>query len=83
MVEDDDRNLGEAQLPRRRQTGVAGDDDIVGANQNGICPPKFPHAGGDLRDLLVGVRPGVTNIGQKLIDWPNLHLEITNAEAHT
>jgi hypothetical protein len=52
---------------------VAGDDPAVGVHEDRIREPELADARGDLRDLLLGVRPGVpgarNKAGNGLIAW--------------
>jgi hypothetical protein len=55
---------------------VAGDDHEIWADEYGICPAEFSDAGGDLRDLLVSVRPRISYTRDELVDWNQTNLQI-------
>jgi hypothetical protein len=71
VVEDDDGNLLE-ELSRREEATVACDDAGLGINQYRVIETEFGDAGGDLRDLGVRVRPGISGIRDELLDQPVL-----------
>ena len=66
VVEDDRRDLRHPEPLRRQEPAVSGDDDAVAADQDRVGEPELGDRGGDLRDLLVGVGPGVPLVGAEL-----------------
>jgi hypothetical protein len=72
MVQHDDRNLGEAQLPRGKQTSVASYDARLRVHEDGIVKSELRDACGDLGDLSLGVRPRISGPWNQLIDQPHL-----------
>ncbi len=53
---------------------MTGDDDAVATSQDRIGEPELHDAGRDLRDLFVGMRPGVGGVGGEPLDRPVLDL---------
>src|ERR1035437_1187558 len=74
MIENDDRDFGESQLPRGKKTTVARDEASLRIHQNRIVKAELSDAGGDLGDLGVGVGPGVSGPGDQLVDQPHLNV---------
>ena len=64
------------EFPGGQQARVAGDDHAVRADENRIRPPELGDAGGDLRDLLVRMRPRVPGVGNEAVDLTAFHDEI-------
>ena len=46
---------------------MAGNDDIVRADQDRVHKPEFGDGAGDLSDLVVCMRAGISGIGDQLI----------------
>lgn len=59
-VERNDGNFRQCQLAGSRQPAVTRDDGALLADQNRICEPERPDAAGDLSDLRVAMRTGIT-----------------------
>ena len=55
----DDRHRRHAELPRRQQPPVPGDDAVVAVDQDRVGPAELADRGGDLRHLRVRVRARV------------------------
>ena len=72
MIEDDYGYFLEPEFPGCEQTAMAGDDACVGIHQDGIVEAELRYAGGDLRNLCLGVRPGVPGERDKLVEHPML-----------
>ena len=51
---------------------MASDDVGLGINQDWVIGTEFGDAGSDLRDLGVGVGPGIPGVGYELLDQPVL-----------
>jgi hypothetical protein len=76
MIEHDHRHLVQAQLPRRLQARVAGDDHAVGADQDRICPAELHDRRRDLGHLLVCVRARIAREGDQTLNGPTLDLDV-------
>ena len=55
--------LGHAELARRQDAPVAGDDAVLAVDQHRVGEAKLVDAAGDLRDLGVAVGPRVARVG--------------------
>ena len=64
----DARHLDQAQLAGREHAAMPGDDPVVAVEQNRVGETEFPDAAGDLRDLVLGMRPRVAGIGDQRLD---------------
>jgi hypothetical protein len=53
---------------------VAGDDYPVGSCEDWIDEAEFLDGGGDLRYLLVGVRPRIPSVGNEAIERPEFNV---------
>ena len=72
MLEPDHRHLGEAQLARREQPAVAGQDAGVLVDQDRVGPAELDHRGRDLIDLPLAVRARVALVRAQAVDRPQL-----------
>jgi hypothetical protein len=77
MVENDDRNIGDPELPRGQQPGVAGDHDTISTDEDRIRPAELRDRRSNLRDLLRTVRARIPDIWNQPIDGPAFDLEIS------
>ena len=68
------RHLGHPKLARRQNPGMPGDDHVIGAHQDRVCPAKLPDGGRHLGDLLLGVGAGVARKRQQLGEPPEFDL---------
>ena len=71
---DHDRNFGIAELPRSKDPGMAGYNSDRLVRKHRVHPAPLLHARRKLRDLSLGVRPGVLRIRDKPVDRPSLDL---------
>src|SRR5579885_878499 len=74
MIENDNRRFLQAQLARRQQPPVAGEDAGVGIDQYWRGPAELHDAGRDARHLLVRMRARIPGVGNQLVDRPALDL---------
>jgi hypothetical protein len=82
MVQDDDGDLGHAELPGCSQAGVARDDRAVRRHQQRIGPPKFNDAGRHLSHLLDRVGARVAEVRQQPVDRPHQDLQAREIDLH-
>jgi hypothetical protein len=54
---------------------MAGHDHVVGADQDRVDEAEFGDRGGDLRYLILRMRPRVANVGDQPVDRPRLDLQ--------
>ena len=76
VIEHNHRHLAHAETPCGKQASVAGDDHVVGADQHRVDEAKFRDRGGDLRDLIVRMRPRIAGVRDQPVDRPGLDLEV-------
>jgi hypothetical protein len=69
-----DRDFAIAELPRSENPGVAGYNSAGLVRENRVRPAPLLHARRYLRDLSLGVCPGVFRIRDQPVDWPPLNL---------
>jgi hypothetical protein len=77
MIQKDDGNFRESQLPRSRWPSVTRDDHAVRSGENWIGEAELPDAGGDLGDLgdlLVTMEPRFPCVVHETIDVPAFQL---------
>ena len=65
-----------AELPRRRQPPMAGDDIAVLADQDRVGEAEGADAAGDLGDLRIAVGAGIAGVGNQPLDRPLLEAEV-------
>ena len=70
--------VAHAELPRRQQPAVAGNDAVVAVDQDRVGPAELADRGGDLRHLRIAVRPGVLGEGDQSRGRTVLHRESAN-----
>jgi len=75
MIEHDHQHLGEAEQLRGENAAVAGDDHVVGADQHRIEEAEFGDRCGDLRDLILRMRPRIANVGDQAVERSSLDRE--------
>jgi DNA modification methylase len=68
-----DVNLGKAQLTRCQETPAAGDDPVVGIDEDRVDETELHNGRRDLRHLLWRVRPRVLGVGHEPVDQPDLN----------
>ena len=71
----DHRHLGQAELPRRGEPAVAGDDVAVLADQDRVGEAERADAAGDLGDLRVAVGAGIARVRHQPLERPVLDAE--------
>jgi hypothetical protein len=72
VIEHDHRHLGQAELARRQQPPVSGNDAVAGIHQNRIHETKLRDRSGDLRHLVGRVRPRVPRVWHQALEGPKL-----------
>jgi hypothetical protein len=72
VVQHDDGNFWEAQLPRRQQTTMAGDDPGVAVHQDWRVEAELRDGGRDLRNLGVRVRARIPGVRHQAAHRPDL-----------
>ncbi|NKA76033.1 hypothetical protein GO290_05043 [Ralstonia solanacearum] len=82
VVQHHHRHHRQSQLHGSGKASVACDDDAVATGQDGVGEPELHDAGRDLRDLFVGVRPGVGGVGGEPLDRPVLDLACEPGRRH-
>ncbi len=71
----DHRHHVQLELPCRQEPAVAGHHAIVAVDEDRVGPAELEDRGGDLRDLSVGVGPGVPGVGDQPVEGAVLHLQ--------
>jgi len=82
MIENDHRNLGEAQLLGGTNASVPSDDLAGTVDEHRHRPSELDHRSRDLRDLLGPVRLGVLRIGLQPHERPGLDVLRREAQRH-
>jgi len=72
MIQNDHGYLGQSQPPGGEEAAVAGDDARFGVYKDRVIEPKLCNACRNLGDLRVGMRPGIPDQGNQLVDQPQL-----------
>ena len=70
MIKPDHRDFDNAELPRRQQPPVAGDQHAALVDEAGDVETEFGDAGRNLRDLFRLVRARISGIGQEPVNRP-------------
>src|SRR4051812_45196540 len=78
IVGDMHRNLLQAQLLRREQSGVPADDDAVSIDDNRLAPTELLDGGGYLVDCLLGNLAAVLGVTDRFVDRPPTHFKIVH-----
>ena len=66
----DDRRLRETKLARRQHTPMSRNDHAIVADQHRVHETKLRNRASDLRDLGLGMRPGIARMRDQPIEWP-------------
>ena len=74
VIQPDDRNVGEAQLPRGKQAAMPGDEHTAFIDQARNVETELGDRASDLCDLIVRMGPGIGRIGQKPLYRPAFDL---------
>ena len=70
MIENDNRDVLTAELPRGQHAAMAGDDTAVPINQYRVVETELGDTGSDLRHLSVRMRARVPRIGDEPLERP-------------
>ena len=68
----DDRRFREAKLARREHTPMSRNDHAIIADQHGVHETKLRDRASDLRDLGLGMRPGIARMRDQPVERPML-----------
>ena len=72
MAELHHRHLGQAQLARRHQLPMPGENAVSLVDQDRVGEAELDHRGRDLRHLVGAVRPGIALVAPQTVDRPEL-----------
>ena len=72
VLEADHRHLGEAELARREQPAVTGEDAALLVDQHRVGPAELDHGRRDLIDLRLAVRARIPLVRAQAVDRPQL-----------
>ena len=70
MIEHDDRDMLQPQLPGSQHPRMAGDNPVIRTDQDRTSPAKLPDGGRHLGDLRLGMRARVPCERQQLVHCP-------------